>query len=173
MSTKFRIIPKTIRKIIARLAPMAPEEQIQREVDNFIAEELKPFPEGLHAIPDRVTLYRLIMVKPEDVSKINTKKLGKHWVADKSLFYDHHFMDTVDIGYYLSKGRVLPVIIEAIFRKDDINWYKTLYQRLTFEHEREIRIKENVRPLSFKINTDDKWVKMEVDRYHRKFGKRG
>ena len=53
------------------------------------------FPRGLKDIPNPLKLYRLLNVGSQD--DINKNNLGNHFVGDKKMFYDEHFLDSASI----------------------------------------------------------------------------
>ena len=100
---------------------------------------------GMENFPDIIRLYRI--VESEEKSKINTENLGRCWTTKIETLYDKNFQFNISLigdekDFY---------IIDAVFKKNDINPIQTIIVQLSNGDENEINIKEYSTPIEYKI----------------------
>jgi hypothetical protein len=97
---------------------------------------LRKFPlGGFRDIRNEISLSRLITTK-----SISTKN-NIHWIrtSDEDLFYDNNWLFLVDTQINSDTK-----IIRRIFNKNEIDWYTSIIQNLTFPSEKEITVNDDL-----------------------------
>jgi hypothetical protein len=95
------------------------------------------FPYGLSNIPDKVTLYRVLII--ENNQKINEDEIGEHFVAQPEICYTRSFLEKIDV-YDLLNNNTKLYILTCLTSKDNISIDKTIGNRLLYPREEEITV---------------------------------
>jgi hypothetical protein len=103
----------------------------------------------LNNLPEEVTLYRVIVV--DDKSNIDLNKIGLHYVLNKNKIYDIDFLYNIGISSIDDSKLDKLWCIELIVNKNDIDLNKTLLSRFMYPEEEEITLKEDFKPIDYKI----------------------
>jgi hypothetical protein len=99
---------------------------------------------GIENFPNQIKLYRII---DNFLENIDTKCLGRCWCYSKEYLKTDDFQNSV--GFDKEKPWY---VIEAVYTKDDIDIYETIYMQLVNSGEREITLKDKcIKPIEYKI----------------------
>lgn len=96
------------------------------------------FPYGLKNIPDKIILYRFLLL--EDEEKINEEEIGEHFTAEQ--FIDRGFLEKIGVWDNWSDEAKL-WLLTCETDKEYIDLDKTLANRLSYPRENEITLFDN------------------------------
>jgi len=103
---------------------------------------------GIENFPDKITLYRIV-----DNGEVKTDCLGKYWTYSKNHTKSEDFQNSV--GFNKDEKWW---VIEATFKKTDIDPIETLEMLVRNVGEMEIRLKDKcIKPIEYKIIEYDKF----------------
>lgn len=104
---------------------------------------------GIENFPNTITLYRIV-----DNDTVNETCLGSYWTYSKEWIKSDEFQNNVGFDKNIKWW-----IIEATFRKTDIEPYRTLEMLVRNTGEREIDLLSDcIKPLNYKIFLYDDFI---------------
>lgn len=132
-----------------KLPKLALDEYLEKQEKEAIRILKNPFSfdnngvlNGIENFPDKITLYRIV-----DNETVKTDCLGKYWTYDRKWVKSEEFQNSV--GF--ESGNKWWVI-EATFKKENIDPIETLEMLIRNVTEKEIRLKDKcIKPIEYKI----------------------
>jgi hypothetical protein len=104
---------------------------------------------GLKNIPNIIKLYRVVFLSDE--KELKSEFLGHHWVRNEKLVKTH-IADMMGQFNLEPKQKERQYMITAEFKKDDIDIYHTVYNNVSVDHEEEVTIKKDAKPINYHLN---------------------
>ena len=103
---------------------------------------------GLKNIPNIIKLYRVVFLRNE--KELKSEFLGHHWVRNEKLLKTH-IADIMGQFNLQPNHKESQYMITADFKKDDIDIYNTIYHNVSIDHEEEVTIKKDAKPINYSL----------------------
>ena len=110
------------------------KEDAIEEIEYLISAD---FPDGLNNIPDKVILYRVVLI--EDGESINEEKVGEHFISYPNI--DRGFLEKIGLWDNWDKDNDKLWLLECETNVDNIDLGRTLGNRLLYPRENEFTLK--------------------------------
>lgn len=127
-----------IQKIVTKELGDLDDVEYRIQSTNKLVDEIKSLPQIFIA-------YRLYQLNYDET--INYTNLGSHFIIDRSII-NNNWLNSIG---NLNKDKL--VLLSVEINKDDVNWYRTIYQNAHYPDEKEVYVSDKASVKAIKEET--------------------